>query len=261
MVHPDLRKTFAQDILFLHSVGIKPVVVHGGGPQISAMLNQLGIQSEFQGGFRVTTPEAMDVVRMVLTGKISRELVGEINQHSTHLKGVAVGISGEDGAMFQSVRKFGTDSNGNQIDLGLVGDIVAVDPSAVQDLLSTNRIPVISTVAPNVNNHQEVMNINADIAAGRLAAELNAKKLVILTDVLGLYANYPDESSLISRISTSELRKMLSSLDSGMVPKMSACLDAVENGVGGAHVIDGRRPHSLLVEIFTREGIGTLVER
>lgn len=259
MVNGDLKQSFARDILFMHSVGIKPVVVHGGGPQISSMLGKLGIKSEFKGGFRVTTEEAMDVVRMVLTGKISRELVGLINANSHKKKGLAIGISGEDGAMFKAVRKDARGEMDETLDLGLVGQIVAVDTSAVQDLLDSGRIPVISTVAPNVSNPKEVLNVNADVAAGKLAEGLKAKKMVILTDVEGLYANYPDRSTLISQIGSDDLEQMMPSLQTGMIPKMQACLSAVNNGVGGAHIIDGREAHSLLAEIFTNEGVGTYV--
>ncbi|MDR2508796.1 MAG: acetylglutamate kinase [Candidatus Ancillula sp.] len=259
MLSEELQHSFARDILFMHSVGIKPVVVHGGGPQISSMLSKLGIESEFRGGFRVTTAEAMDVVRMVLTGKISRELVGMINANSHNKKGLAVGISGEDGGMFKAVRKLTRGSLDETLDLGLVGQIVSVDPSAVQDLLDSGRIPVISTVAPSITDPKEVLNVNADVAAGKLAEGLKAKKLVILTDVEGLYERYPDKSTLISQIGSDDLEAMMPNLQTGMIPKMQACLDAVKNGVSGAHIIDGREPHSLLAEIFTDEGIGTYV--
>jgi acetylglutamate kinase len=263
MVNEELKESVAQDVLFMHSIGLKPVVVHGGGPQISTMLKKLGIESEFRGGFRVTTPEAMDVVRMVLTGKISRELVGLINSNSFRKKGLAIGMSGEDGSLFKAARKTIKSSDGDSInqtiDLGLVGDIVDVDPSAVLDLLDSGRIPVISSVAPNTSDTNEVLNVNADVAAGKLAIALGARKLVILTDVKGLYANYPDPNSLISEIGTVDLRELMSSLETGMIPKMQSCLEAVENGVSGAHIIDGREPHSILSEIFTKKGIGTLV--
>ncbi|GHT82013.1 acetylglutamate kinase [Actinomycetota bacterium] len=261
MVNDELKSSFADDIMFMHAVGLRPVVVHGGGPQISNMLNKLGIESEFKGGFRVTTPEAMDVVRMVLTGKISRELVGMINSSSTRKKGIAIGISGEDGGLFKAKRKFTKDDLDNTVELGLVGDIVDVDPSAVVDLLNQKRIPVISTVAPNIQDPTEVLNINADVAAGKLAEALHARKLVILTDVEGLYNNYPDPNSLIAQIGADDLTNMLPKLQTGMIPKMSACLNAVNNGVAEAHVIDGRKKHSLLAEVFTKRGIGTLVTK
>jgi acetylglutamate kinase len=259
MVDEALGRTFANDIIFMHTVGLKPVVVHGGGPQISQMLEKLGITSEFRDGFRVTTPEAMDVVQMVLTGKISREIAHNINTSTTRNRGLAVGISGIDGGLFSAVRKTGKTSTGEDVDLGLVGDVVDVDPSAIIELVEAGRIPVVSTIAPNITNKSEVLNINADIAAGALAKALCAKKLVILTDVAGLYANYPDPASLISKIGTDDLENMLDSLQTGMIPKMTSCLQAVRGGVEGAHIIDGRIPHSILEEIFTKDGVGTYV--
>jgi acetylglutamate kinase len=258
MVNDELRRAFAEDIVFLHHVGIKPVVVHGGGPQINAMLSKLGIESEFKGGLRVTTPEAMDVVRMVLTGQVGRELVGLINSHGPY----AVGLSGEDGGLLQAVRT-GTVVDGEEVDLGLVGEVVGVNPSAILDLLEAGRIPVISTVAPEITNDGEgtnqVLNVNADTAAAAVADALHASRLVILTDVEGLYANWPDKSSLISSLTASELRDLLPKLESGMIPKMEACLKAVDGGVERAAVVDGRMAHSILLEIFTAAGIGTQV--
>ncbi|WP_309107216.1 acetylglutamate kinase [Arthrobacter sp. R1-13] len=261
MVNEDLRRAFAEDIVFLHHVGIHPVVVHGGGPQINAMLSRLGIESEFKGGLRVTTPEAMDVVRMVLTGQVGRELVGLINSHGPY----AVGMSGEDGGLLRAVRT-GTVVDGEEVDLGLVGEVVGVNPEGILDILAAGRIPVISTVAPEIADDGtgfqttgQVLNVNADTAAAALAEALDASKLVILTDVEGLYANWPDRSSLISSLTASELRKLLPSLESGMIPKMGACLKAVDGGVGQAHIVDGRLPHSMLLETFTTAGIGTQV--
>ena len=261
MVNEDLRRAFAEDVVFLHHVGIHPVVVHGGGPQINAMLSRLGIESEFKGGLRVTTPEAMDVVRMVLTGQVGRELVGLINSHGPY----AVGMSGEDGGLLRAVRT-GTVVDGEEVDLGLVGEVVGVNPEGILDILAAGRIPVISTVAPEIADEGtgfqttgQVLNVNADTAAAALAEALDASKLVILTDVEGLYANWPDRSSLISSLTASELRKLLPSLESGMIPKMGACLKAVEGGVGQAHIVDGRLPHSMLLETFTTAGIGTQV--
>jgi acetylglutamate kinase len=260
MVNDELRQAFAEDIVFLHHAGIKPVVVHGGGPQINAMLSRLGIESEFKGGLRVTTPEAMDVVRMVLTGQVGRELVGLINSHGPY----AVGLSGEDGGLLQAVRT-GTVVDGEDIDLGLVGEVVGVNPSAILDLLDAGRIPVISTVAPEIGGDGEgtnqVLNVNADTAAAAVADALHASRLVILTDVEGLYANWPDKSSLISSLTAGELRELLPRLQSGMIPKMEACLKAVDGGVERAAVVDGRMAHSILLEIFTAAGIGTQVVR
>ncbi|WP_347110647.1 acetylglutamate kinase [Paenarthrobacter sp. S56] len=263
MVNDELRRAFAEDIVFLHHVGIHPVVVHGGGPQINSMLSRLGIESEFKGGLRVTTPEAMDVVRMVLTGQVGRELVGLINSHGPY----AVGMSGEDGGLLRAVRT-GTVVDGEEVDLGLVGEVVGVDPAGIKDILDAGRIPVISTVAPEIVDASEgngfqttgqVLNVNADTAAAAVASALGASKLVILTDVEGLYANWPDKSSLISSLTASELRTMLPKLESGMIPKMAACLKAIDEGVERAHIVDGRLAHSMLLETFTTAGIGTQV--
>ncbi|TLM82277.1 acetylglutamate kinase [Pseudarthrobacter sp. NamE5] len=267
MVNDELRRAFAEDIVFLHHVGIHPVVVHGGGPQINSMLARLGIESEFKGGLRVTTPEAMDVVRMVLTGQVGRELVGLINSHGPY----AVGMSGEDGGLLRAVRT-GTVVDGEEVDLGLVGEVVGVDPAGIVDILDAGRIPVISTVAPEIvdagdgflgaagfQTTGQVLNVNADTAAAAVASALGASKLVILTDVEGLYANWPDKSSLISSLTASELRDMLPRLESGMIPKMAACLKAIDEGVERAHIVDGRLAHSMLLETFTTAGIGTQV--
>lgn len=255
MVNDHLKECFAEDMVFLRQVGIHPVVVHGGGPQISQMLKALGIHSEFKGGLRVTTPEAMDVVRMVLTGKVSRELVGLINAHGP----LAVGLSGEDAALFSaSQRKPIID--GEPTDIGLVGDVVGVDASAVVDLIHAGRIPVVSSVAPNEDDATEVLNVNADSAAAALASALGAHKLVILTDVDGLYADWPDKNSLVGRVGVEDLRDLLPELESGMRPKMEACVRAIDGGVQQAHIIDGRKPHSILNEIFTTAGVGTMVE-
>ncbi|WP_086663946.1 acetylglutamate kinase [Lentzea kentuckyensis] len=252
MVDDELKKAFAEDMVFLRLCGLRPVVVHGGGPQIKSMLDKLGIHSEFRGGLRVTTPEAMDVVRMVLVGQVGRELVGLINQHGPY----AVGISGEDAHLFTATRR-GAIVDGEEVDIGLVGDITEVNPDAVLDIVRAGRIPVVSSVAPDINGVPH--NVNADTAAGALAVALGAEKLVVLTDVEGLYSNWPDKSSLLHQIRASELEKILPDLESGMVPKMEACLRAVRGGVPQAHVIDGRLAHSVLLEVFTTEGVGTMV--
>ena len=252
MVDDDLKRAFAEDIVFLRYAGVRPVVVHGGGPQISSMLDRLGIDSEFKAGLRVTTAEAMDVVRMVLVGQVGRELVGLLNQHGP----LAVGLSGEDAGLFTAERT-GAMIDGQQVDLGLVGDVVKVRPEAVLDLIEAGRIPVVSGVAPDEDG--QVHNINADTAAAALAAALDAEKFLVLTDVEGLYRNWPESGEVIGRIDTDALAAMLPGLASGMVPKMQACLDAVRSGVRRASVIDGRVPHSLLLEIFTDEGVGTMV--
>jgi acetylglutamate kinase len=252
MVDAELQRSFAADMVFLRTVGIHPVVVHGGGPQISSMLKRLGMQSEFRGGLRVTTAEAADVVRMVLVGQVGRELVGLINEHGPY----AVGMSGEDARLFTAVRRHAI-VDGEPVDIGQVGDVGYVNPDAVTDLIAAGRIPVIATVAPDADG--VVHNVNADTAAGALAVALNARKLIVLTDVEGLYANYPDPASLITRLTAAELEKILPTLDAGMAPKMEACHRAVVGGVPAAHVVDGRVPHSILLEIFTSEGFGTMV--
>jgi acetylglutamate kinase len=254
MVSEELQRAFAQDIVYLHYAGIRPVVVHGGGPQISAMLDRLGIASEFRGGYRVTSPEAMDVVRMVLTGSISRDIVRRINEYGP----LAAGISGEDAGLFVGRRR-GVVLDGVEHDLGLVGDVISVDPAAVLAQLDAGRIPVVSSIAPDSDDPTQSLNVNADAAAAALAVAVGAEKLVILTDVPGLYADWPDRGSLVSHIASDELAALLPSLESGMIPKMTACLDAVRGGVPKAAIIDGRVPHSMLLEVFTSEGVGTEV--
>ncbi|GAA2163606.1 acetylglutamate kinase [Pedococcus bigeumensis] len=254
MVDDSLKAAFAQDVAFLRYAGLRPVVVHGGGPQIAAMLDRLGLQSEFRGGLRVTTPEVMDVVRMVLTGQVGRELVGLLNQHGP----VAVGLSGEDAALF-GARRRGTHVDGEEVDLGLVGDVETVNPGAVQDILDAGRIPVVSTIAPDLDVDGQVLNINADTAAAALAVALKAHKLVMLTDVEGVYADWPDRDSLLSSLTVSGAQELRERVGAGMIPKLEACIRAVQGGVPQAHVIDGRQPHSLLLEVFTSEGIGTMI--
>ncbi|WP_106350098.1 acetylglutamate kinase [Antricoccus suffuscus] len=252
MTNDALKAAFAEDMVFLRTVGIKPVVVHGGGPQISAMLDRFGITSEFRGGLRVTTEESMDVVRMVLVGQVQRGLVNLINSHGP----VAVGMSGEDASLFTAVRR-GTTIDGEEVDLGLVGDVESVNSDAILDVIGAGRIPVVSTVAPDADG--VIHNLNADTAASALAVALKAEKFVVLTDVEGVYANWPDKSSLLREIASSQLAAMLPSLQAGMIPKMEACLRAVDGGVPTATVIDGRNPHSVLLEVFTNEGNGTMV--
>ena len=251
----DLLKTaFAADMVFLRNVGIHPVVVHGGGPQISAMLKRLGIPGEFKGGFRVTTPEVLDVARMVLFGQVGRELVNLINAHGPY----AVGITGEDAQLFTAVRRT-VSVDGVDTDIGLVGDVEQVNTAAVRDLIAAGRIPVVSTIAPDSDG--VVYNINADTAAAALAEALSAEKLLMLTDVEGLYTRWPDRDSLVSEIDTATLTDLLPALEEGMVPKIEACLRAVDAGVPSAHVIDGRVEHCVLVELFTDAGTGTKVVR
>lgn len=254
MTDPELQRAFAADMVYLRYVGVKPVVVHGGGPQIDAMLNRLGIQSEFHGGYRVTSAEVMEVVRMVLSGQVNRELVSFINEHGP----LAAGISGEDAGLFTGRRR-GTVVDGVEIDLGLVGDVVRVDPTAVKAQINAGQIPVVSSVAPDEASSKQTLNVNADSAAAALAVALGAVKLVILSDVAGLYRDWPKQDSLISEIDTAELGELLPTLESGMIPKMRACKDAVLGGVAKAAVIDGRVPHAILLEMFTESGVGTEV--
>jgi acetylglutamate kinase len=254
MVSDELQQSFAEDIAYLRFVGVKPVVVHGGGPQISSMLERLSIPSEFKGGYRVTSTEAIGVVRMVLTGQINPQLVGRINTHGP----LASGVSGEDAGLFGGRRR-GVVIDGEEHDLGNVGDVVRVDPTTVHDHLDAGRIPVVSSIAPDLDRPGQSLNVNADAAASALAVALNAAKLIVLTDVPGLYADWPNRDSLVSHLTATELRGMLPSLESGMIPKMQACLDAVDGGVDTAAIIDGRVPHSVLVEVFTNKGIGTEV--
>ncbi|MCI9857200.1 acetylglutamate kinase [Microbacterium proteolyticum] len=254
MVSEELQDAFAADIAYLRYVGVKPVVVHGGGPQISSMLNRLDIPSEFRGGYRVTSTEAIGVVRMVLTGQINPQLVAKVNAHGP----LATGLSGEDAGLFGGRRR-GVVVDGVEHDLGRVGDVVTVDPQTVLDHLAAGRVPIVSSIAPDLDNPGTSLNVNADAAAAALATALNAKKLVVLTDVPGLYADWPNRDSLVSHLTSMELRAMLPKLESGMIPKMQACLDAVEGGVPTAAIIDGRVPHSVLVELFTNKGIGTEV--
>jgi len=252
MTDDALKTAFAADMVFLRNCGIHPVVVHGGGPQISAMLAKLGIPGDFKGGFRVTTPEVLDVARMVLFGQVGRELVGLINAHGPY----AVGITGEDAQLFTAVRR-SVLVDGVPTDIGLVGDVAKVDVTAVTDLIVAGRIPVISTVAPDAAG--VVHNVNADTAAAALAEALSATKLLMLTDVEGLYTNWPDRNSLVSEIDADTLTELMPTLEAGMVPKIEACLRAVAGGVPSAHVIDGRVEHCVLVELLTDEGSGTKI--
>jgi acetylglutamate kinase len=252
MVDEALKRSFADDIVFLRLAGLKPVVVHGGGPQISSMLGRLGIETQFRGGLRVTTPEAMDVVRMVLVGQVGRDLVGLVNQHGPY----GVGLSGEDAGLF-TARRRDVVVDGESVDLGLVGDVARVRPEAVLDLIAAGRIPVVSSVAPDADG--VVHNVNADTAAAALAVALGAEKLVVLTDVAGLYRDWPASTEVIAEVGVDDLAAMLPALDAGMVPKMAACVHAVRGGVPEATVLDGRLPHALLLEVFTDVGVGTMV--
>jgi acetylglutamate kinase len=252
MVDAELQKAFAQDMAYLRWVGIRPVVVHGGGPQISARLAELGIESEFRGGFRVTTSETISVVRDVLREQISAQLSDLIKD-----AGAETSImSGEDASLFRA-EKTTLDTDEVPVDIGLVGEVTQVNPRIVLEALEAGRIPVVSTVAPNTSG--ELLNVNADLAAAALAVALGAEKLMVLTDVPGLYSDWPNRDSLVSEITAQELEELLPTLESGMIPKMQSCLKAVQGGVPTAHVIDGRTPHSILLEIFTVTGVGTIV--
>ena len=252
MIDHALGEAFAADVMFLRMAGLRPVVVHGGGPQISAMLEKLGIEGEFRGGYRVTSPEAMEVVRMVLTGQVQRDIVGLLNAHGPY----AVGLSGEDAHLFTAERR-DVLVDGEPVDIGLVGEVVDVRTDFVVQLLDDGFVPVVSSVARGADG--KVYNVNADSAAAALAIALKADKLVILTDVEGLYADWPASDEVIRTIEVSDLEAMLPSLSSGMVPKMEACARAVRGGVPRAHVIDGRLPHGVLLEVVTSSGIGTMV--
>jgi len=255
MTEEALRLTFAQDLVFLRYAGLRPVVVHGGGPQITEQLERLGVPSTFTAGLRVTTPEAMEIVRMVLSGKVNKDLVALINRHGPF----AVGISGEDAGTFTAVRKAAI-VDGQPVDIGLVGEIVATDPGAISALLADGRIPVVSSVAAGADG--QAYNVNADTAAAALAVALGAAKLVVLTDVSGLYRDWHPScapAEVISQLTAGELEALLPDLAAGMIPKMEACLTAVRGGVPQAHVLDGRLSHAVLLEIFTDAGIGTMV--
>ena len=257
MSSPELQQAFAEDVVFLRYAGVRVVVVHGGGPQISAHLDRLGLESEFRGGLRVTTPETVQVVRMVLVGQVNPDVVALVNSHGPF----AVGLSGEDAQLFTAERRAAV-VDGEQVDVGLVGEVVDVRPEIVHALLDEGKVPVVATVASDVDG--VVHNVNADTAAAALAVAVGAEKLVVLTDVEGLYADWPADGpgaagEVISEIDVDALAALLPSLSSGMAPKMEACLRAVRGGVPRAHVLDGRVAHSLLLELFTDEGVGTMV--
>jgi acetylglutamate kinase len=252
MTRPELQAAFAEDVVFLRYCGVKVIVVHGGGPQITAHLDRLGVPSEFRGGFRVTTPETMQVVRMVLVGQVNSDVVSLINTHGPF----AVGLSGEDAQLFTAERRDAM-VDGVPVDIGFVGDVIDVQPAILSALLDEGKVPVVATVARGLDG--ELYNVNADTAAAALAVAVGAEKLVVLTDVEGLYADWPNSDEVISEIAENDLEKLLPSLSSGMVPKMEACLRAVQGGVPRAHILDGRIPHTILHELFTDEGVGTMV--
>jgi acetylglutamate kinase len=252
MTAAELRAGFAQDLVFLRRAGLRPVVVHGGGPQVTGHLDRLGIESVFTAGLRVTTVDTIDVVRMVLNGKVNKDIVGLINRHGPY----AVGLSGEDANLFTAERKYAM-VDGGFVDIGLVGEITSVDPAMINALLDDGRIPVVSSIARGADG--AVYNVNADTAAAALAVALGAGKLVVLTDVEGLYRDWPNSDEVISQLDADDLAELLPDLSAGMIPKMEACLTAVKGGVPQAHVLDGRLSHAILLEIFTDSGIGTMV--
>ncbi|MEZ5226439.1 MAG: acetylglutamate kinase [Acidimicrobiales bacterium] len=247
MVDPDLSRTFAEDIVLLRSVGLQPVVVHGGGPQIGELLGRLGKETEFRNGLRVTDAETLDVARMVLVGKVGRDIVGEINIHGAY----AVGMSGEDGGLIKAVAR--------DPELGFVGDIVSVNPGILERLLAEDLIPVISTIGSD--DRGQAYNINADTVAGAIAGALSAEKVIYLTDVPGLLLDVDDPSSIVTQATVAELVQLIDDgvISGGMVPKVDACIDAVRMGARSAHMLDGRRPHVMLLELFTDAGIGTKI--
>ena len=254
MVSEDLLDAFAADMVYLHTVGLRPVIVHGGGPQISKALESRGIESEFRGGYRVTSTEAIPVVRDVLREDISADLVERIGRYGVQ----AIAVNGFDGGLFKAARR-GAVVDGKEVDLGHVGDVTAVNKEALRPHLEAGVIPVVSSVAPESDQDTLGLNINADQAAGQLAIGLQASKLVLLTDVPGLYRSWPETDEVISTITVQALEDMLPGLSSGMIPKMTACVEAVKGGVAKAAIIDGRLGHSVLLEIFTPSGIGTEV--
>ena len=247
MVDPALSAMFAQDVVLLRSVGLRPVVVHGGGPQIGALLKRLGKSTEFVDGLRVTDAETLDVVRMVLVGKVGRDIVGAINVHGAF----AVGVSGEDGGLITAEP---TDEA-----LGFVGDVASVQPGILERLLAERMIPVVSTIGADASG--QAYNINADTVAGALAGALGAEKAIYLTDVAGLLTDSDDPSSIVPHATVKDLEAMVANgtISGGMIPKVRACIDAVNSGAGSAHLLDGRIPHVLLLELFTDAGIGTMV--
>ena len=254
MVDEELQRAFAQDVSYLRYVGIKPVVVHGGGPQITARLAELGIESVFRAGMRVTDEQSIPVIKDVLRNQIGAQLAELIEEAGAGAKV----LSGEDENLFKAVKVQGQSSEG-PVDLGLVGEVRSVNPRAVLNAIENSVVPVISSIAPTADG--QLLNVNADLAAAALAVAVGAEKLMVLTDVQGLYSDWPNKDSLISSISAEELKELLPRLESGMIPKMQACLEAVEGGVPKAHIIDGRTPHSILLEIFTKSGVGTQVTR
>jgi acetylglutamate kinase len=249
LIDPTLAETFAEDVVLLRSVGIKPVVVHGGGPQIGELLARLGKASEFRDGLRVTDAETLEVARMVLVGKVGRDIVGSINVHGAY----AVGLSGEDGGLIRATPR--------DPDLGFVGDVAEVRPGIVLRLLAEDLIPVVSTIGSDEQG--QAYNINADTVAGALAGALEAEKVIYLSDVAGLLLDVDDPASIVARATVPELSRMIDEgvISGGMIPKITACIEAVRAGAASAHLLDGRVHHVTLLELFTDAGIGTMITR
>jgi acetylglutamate kinase len=248
MENRELADLFATDVVLMRLVGMNPVVVHGGGPQITELMRRLGKEPEFVDGRRVTDAETVDIVRMALFGKVNRDIVASVNRLGSY----AVGMSGEDAGLIRVEQRDPV--------LGFVGDVRSIDPTMVLRLLREELIPVIATIG--VDDEGQAYNINADTVAGAIAIALGAEKLVYLTDVAGVYADWPDHSSLISRVGVDGLEKLIldGKASEGMIPKLESCVSALRNGVRRAHILDGRLPHALLLEFFTREGVGTMVD-
>lgn len=259
MVSPELKKAVMLDVILLKYVGLNPVLVHGGGPEINDMMRRLGKQPEFAGGLRVTDAETMEIVQMVLVGKVNQEIISLINQYG----GKAVGLSGKDGNLIVARRRppqtVQTDGASTLVDLGFVGDVESINPEIIQILSKEGYIPVISSIGVGLDG--ESYNINADVVAGEIAAALKADKLIMLTDVEGIFADPSDPSTLISTLEIEAARSLIEQgvINKGMIPKVEACIKAVESGVSRTHIVDGRRLHSILLEIFTDKGIGTMV--
>lgn len=251
MVDEGLKRGVCRDVVLMHYVGMKPILVHGGGPEISAVMGRLGKEPTFVNGLRVTDAETMEIVEMVLAGKTNKGIVSIIN----NLGGQAVGLSGKDANLIVAEKA------ASEVDLGFVGEVAKINPQILSDLLEHGYIPVISSVAIGPNG--ESFNVNADHIAGEIAAELKATKLMMMTDVPGIYEDFNDKSTFVSELSVGRARKMIETkqIDKGMIPKVEACITALAGGVERAHIIDGTAPHSLLMEIFTDKGIGTMIVR
>lgn len=261
MVNNDLKQAVIKDVILMKLIGINPVIVHGGGPEITDMMKRLDIPSTFVGGCRVTDPETMEIVEMVLVGKINKEIVALINRHG----GKAVGLSGKDANLIEAVRKLGkaVDDEGNEelMDIGFVGDVKKINPEIIQTVIAEGYIPVVAPVG--VGDEGESYNINADYVAGEIAAALNADKLILLTDVEGIFEDYNNKETLISELKLGQIEEKIKRgvISGGMIPKVECCVQAINSGVHTTHILDGRTPHSILLEIFTDRGIGTMVVR